>query len=71
MDSPVVWLPRAVTTALGDAWPDVQEAACHALRLAMDAEFHERHTSPFVGVEKMLRGPSFGHMDTIAVAMFE
>eukprot|EP00927_Polykrikos_kofoidii_P012445 TRINITY_DN15363_c0_g2_i1.p1 TRINITY_DN15363_c0_g2~~TRINITY_DN15363_c0_g2_i1.p1 ORF type:complete len:896 (+),score=135.47 TRINITY_DN15363_c0_g2_i1:138-2825(+) len=32
-DAPAVWLPRAVTTALGSMWADVQMAAIEAFRI--------------------------------------
>ncbi|CAE7480490.1 unnamed protein product, partial [Symbiodinium sp. CCMP2456] len=36
LDAPPVWLPQAVTYALGHRWSDVQLTALHAFRLAVD-----------------------------------
>lgn len=34
VESSLVWLPRAITAALGDQWPEVQQAALLAFRIA-------------------------------------
>eukprot|EP00929_Paragymnodinium_shiwhaense_P083337 TRINITY_DN44363_c0_g1_i6.p1 TRINITY_DN44363_c0_g1~~TRINITY_DN44363_c0_g1_i6.p1 ORF type:complete len:782 (+),score=122.67 TRINITY_DN44363_c0_g1_i6:652-2997(+) len=47
-DSPVVWLPKAVTTALGNLWPEVQQAALSAYRAGIQLLLPRPPASPLV-----------------------
>lgn len=83
IDAPVVWLPRAITAALGDRWQAVQQAAKAALRSALalclprppanicDLQHWAQTQASLLRAERELGAPASRYLESLTESDFE
>ncbi|CAK8995181.1 unnamed protein product [Durusdinium trenchii] len=83
LDAPPVWLPKAVTCALGGRWPDVQHMALVAFQVAMEALSPLPPSSPrlvrswaqaqtlLLRMEQLLQLPATEYLSSLSMAEFQ